>query len=163
MFESSRVTDSLSWSPYKILKQGRVNKRFLSSLIALTILISGCVAGPPSSSETAVPTLSLTETAKLVAGLVPTGQPLKEWNGIPIMPGALAGDEKDAMYRFTTQAGRDDIQAFYKRELSQRGWELMGTKDGNAGAILMIFSTDQDTVSIYILPNRDRLLVMIIK
>src|SRR5690242_7480564 len=118
--------------------------------MALSILITGCISAPPSSMETAVPTLSLTETAKLVASLVPTGQPLNEWSGIPIMPGALAGDEKDAMYRFTTLASRQDIQAFYKRELSQRGWELMGTKEGNAGAVLMIFSTDQDTVSIYV-------------
>lgn len=79
------------------------------------------------------------------------------------MTGALAGDEKDEMYRFTTLASREEIQGFYERELSQRGWELTATKPGNAGAILMIFSTDQDTVSIYILPNRDTLLVMIIK
>jgi hypothetical protein len=88
---------------------------------------------------------------------------MNEWNGIPIMTGALAGDERDGMYRFTTLASREEIQAFYKRELSQRGWELTGTKEGNAGAVLFIFSTEEDTVSISILPNRDKLLVMIIK
>jgi hypothetical protein len=140
-----------------------LNKTLIYSLIALSILISGCQAGVPPLTDTAAPTLSLTETAKLVSDLVPTGQPLNEWNGIPIMTGALAGDEKDEMYRFTILASREEIQSFYERQLSQRGWELTATKPGNAGAILMIFSTDQDTVSIYILPNRDTLLVMIIK
>lgn len=139
-----------------------MKKSFVSSLIALSILISACKAGA-SSTDPAVPTFSLTETAKLVASLVPTVKALQEWNGIPIMRDALAGDEQDGIYRFTTLASREEIQAFYKRELSQRGWELSGTKQGNAGAVLLIFSTDQDTVSISILPNRDKLLVMIIK
>jgi len=138
-----------------------MNKRFISSLIALSILISGCNAR--TSTTTAVPTLSATETARIIARLAPAGQPASEWNGIPIMPGALAGDERDGIYRFTTPASPAEIQAFYKQELSQRGWELTGTKDGNLGAILLIFSMEEDTVSISILPDQNRFLVMIIK
>jgi hypothetical protein len=79
------------------------------------------------------------------------------------MTGAIAGEENDGIYRFTTSASLEEIQAFYKRELSQRGWELAGTKEGNAGALLLIFSMVEDTVSISILPDQNRFLVMIIK
>ena len=140
-----------------------MNKNLIFCLIALSILISGCNAGIQTPSDPAVPTLSPTETAKIIARLVPTGQPASDWNGIPIMPGALAGEEKDGIYRFTTSASREEIQEFYTREMSQRGWELSGTKEGNVGAILLIFSTDEDTVSISILPDQSRFLVMIIK
>ncbi len=140
-----------------------MNKTFISSLIVLTILISGCSTGTSSSTEPAVPTLSPTETARIIARLKPTGQPASEWNGIPIMTGALAGEEKDGVYRYTTSVNQEEIQAFYKRELSQRGWELAGTKEGNAGAVLLIFSTNEDTVSITILPDQSKFLVMIIK
>jgi hypothetical protein len=132
-------------------------------MIALSILVSGCNTGATSTASPAVPTLSLTETTKIIAKLVPKGQPVSEWNGIPIMAGALAGEEKDGAYRFTTIVSREEIQAFYTRELSQRGWELIGTKEGNVGAVLLIFSNADDTVSISIFPDQNRYLVMIVK
>ena len=138
-----------------------MNKTLISSLIALSILISGCNVG--ASTSTTVPTLTVTETAKIIARLVPTGQPASEWNGIPIMTGAIAGEEKDGIYRFTTSSSREEIQLYYKRELSQRGWELTGIKEGNADALLLIFSMDEDTVSISILPDQNKFLVIIIK
>src|SRR6266496_1513207 len=111
----------------------------------------------------AVAALSLKKKARIIEQLAPAGQPASDWNGVPNMPGALAGYEKDGIYRFTTPGSTAEIQAFYKHELSQRGWELTGTKDGNLGAILLIFSMEEDTVSISILPDQNRFLVMIIK
>jgi hypothetical protein len=144
-----------------------VIKIIIPSLVVLSILISGCnLPERPSASSpafTAVPTLSLTETTQLIASLAPTGQPVNEWNGIPIMSGALAGEEKDGVYRFTTPASPEEIEVFYNRELSQRGWELAGTKEGNAGAVLLIFSNADDTVSISILPDQNKFLVVIVK
>ena len=88
---------------------------------------------------------------------------MSEWNGIPIMLDALAGEEKDGVYRFTTSVSRAEIELFYNRELSQRGWELLGRKEGNVGAVLLIFSNADDTVSISILPDQNKFLVMIVK
>ena len=138
-----------------------MNTRLIFSLLVFSILISGCSS--ESSTPAPAPTLLSTETAQIIARLVPTGQPITEWNGIPVMAGALAGEEKDGIYRFLMSASRDEIQTFYQHELSQRGWELSGTKEGDAGALLLIFSAQEDTVSISILPDQNRFLVMLIK
>jgi hypothetical protein len=51
--------------------------------------------------------------------------PLAEWNGIPIMPGAIAGRiNDDGTYEFTTAADFEEITSYYETELSNLGFEV---------------------------------------
>lgn len=60
-----------------------------------------------------------TDTAAIT--LVPA---LTDWKGIPIMPGAISGQEEMGDYQFTTAASENDIANYYQQELPKSGWVL---------------------------------------
>jgi len=155
-------------------------------LILIALLIPACssMAGPPpipvptvTSTSTPLPTATNTETSAptnpaipptensdVLSALLPDGQPDTEWNGIPVMPGAILGDGDIDAYRFTIKATRDEIQSYYERELANLGWEPMASGEGNAGVFLMFFTDPQDaTLTVTIVPNGDEFLVMLVK
>jgi|SRR5215208_5771242 len=148
-----------------------MKKIITANLILVTFLSSACTPQPasistPTGTVVVLPTnaaFSPTEMHDLVADLVPQGAPLSEWNGIPIIPSAIAGEADAQGYRFMTAASREEVLSFYQRELSKLGWEMLGTGEGQAGALIMIFSADEDSLSISIFPNADTLLVVISK
>jgi hypothetical protein len=49
---------------------------------------------------------------------------LTDWKGIPIMPGAISGQEEMGDYQFTTAASENDIVNYYQQELPKSGWVL---------------------------------------
>ncbi|MCQ3938480.1 MAG: hypothetical protein DPW18_15735 [Chloroflexi bacterium] len=115
---------------------------------------------PPTSTPTAIPP---TATEVLEVPL-PVGTPLEEWNGIPIMPGAIAGEEEDDAYRFTTAATIEEIKAYYEFELIKLGWNLMATgTDENGGTMLMFIKESMAVMPISIISRDDVNLVLIVK
>jgi hypothetical protein len=70
---------------------------------------------------------------------LPSGTPLAEWNGIPVMPGAIAGEALENGYQFTTAADLDEIKNFYETELSNLGFDLETTVDQSAGYAVLSF------------------------
>ena len=53
----------------------------------------------------------------------PQGTPLSEWNGVPIMPQATAGQEfNEYTYSFTVSTSVEDAVTYYKDELAKLGW-----------------------------------------
>ena len=145
--------------------------KIVASIILVMVMASGCASVPPGTTSTmipivAVPTttpLSPTEAADLIAQFLPVGKPVSEWNGVPIMSSALKGDGDAESYRFTTAASREQIQAFYQSELPKLGWELLGTRDGDYGAVLLIFTASEETITISILPYQETFIVMLFK
>jgi hypothetical protein len=102
----------------------------------------------------------------MLAKLVPVGTPEKEWNGIPIMPGALAGNGDSAAYRFTIKATATEIQDYYVNALVHRlGWSASATGSGETGTLLLIFTNMQNTstLSISIIPFDELFIVMLVK
>jgi hypothetical protein len=79
------------------------------------------------------------ETAEVV---LPSGTPLVEWEGIPIMPGAISGETAANAYQFTIQAELDEIIGFYENELSSLGFELELTTDESAGYTALTFNKE---------------------
>jgi hypothetical protein len=79
------------------------------------------------------------ETAEVV---LPSGTPLVEWEGIPIMPGAISGETAANAYQFTIQAELDEIIGFYEKELSSLGFELELTTDESAGYTALTFNKE---------------------
>lgn len=54
----------------------------------------------------------------------PKGEPVSEWNGIPIMSQATAGQEFDAStYSFKGDMTVKEVQEFYTVQLKDLGWE----------------------------------------
>ncbi len=146
-----------------------MKKIFVASLTGLAVFISGCasftkpasVTSLPAIARTVAPLTAPTAMSDLLATLVPHGQPISEWNGIPIMSSALAGEDDADAYRFTTAASREQIEGFYNQELPKLGWERLGSSEGEAGAVIMIFSKDDGDISISIFPKKDIFIVMI--
>jgi len=68
----------------------------------------------------------------------PLGEPAAEWQGIPIMPGAISGGEvTDGGYDFTTQATVEEIMQFYKAALAELGYSL--TRSGEEAGVIFLF------------------------
>ena len=114
----------------------------------------------PAPSDTPAPP---TAALDVVAALLPEGQPASDWSGIPIMQGAIAGEGDASSYRFTTKASRDEIQKYYQKELSKLSWNFLATGEGDAGAAILIFTGNDGTLSVSILPNGDQFIVMFVK
>lgn len=148
-----------------------MKKTQVAYFVILVLLLSGCAGNAqptaaPLSDFTPIPfedvETPVSVPTDVVASLVPHGQPLSEWNGIPIMPGAIEGEGDASAYRFTTAASWVEIQAFYANQLSQLGWELLGSAEGENGAVMLIFEGGEKTVSISIVPNGENSIVVIV-
>ena len=95
---------------------------------------------------------------------LPVGKPASEWQGIAIMPQAIAGDGDNGGYSFIIEATEDEIQSFYETELSNAGWEFLATGEGETGAIFMVFQKSDAAASVSIIPVNDNIMyVMIVK
>ena len=82
---------------------------------------------------------------------IPTGEPVVEWSGLPIMPQAIAGDEGEGSYYFTVEATFEEVETFYESEMQLLGWNLLGVGEGENGALLMIFQKGDAVASVSIL------------
>jgi hypothetical protein len=82
----------------------------------------------------------------------PQGEPVSEWNGIPIMPQATDGQEfVDAdSYSFKTSVAVEEVQAFYNDELPKLGWSSAFSVPGSADGAVMLFSKDSNSLTITI-------------
>jgi hypothetical protein len=82
----------------------------------------------------------------------PLGEPAADWQGIPIMPGAISGGEVRDGYEFTTQATVDEITQFYEAAIAELGYSL--TESGEQGGItFLLFQKDSSQAIIAIYPG----------
>jgi hypothetical protein len=83
---------------------------------------------------------------------LPSGTPLTDWEGIPIMPGAISGEvSAEDIYQFTTQATVDEIASYYETELASLGYQLAGSDD-QGGYMQLSFSNGTAMVLVFIAP-----------
>ena len=160
----------------------RLFKLLLVTALALFILACNLISGPVSdvknaastaeafASEMPVETLQSITTALPVQTIEalpsllpevgnyfnPTGTPVDEWNGIPVMPEATVGEEfGESTYSYTVPATATDIQAFYNQKMEDLGWSSpFGFQASEEGGI-MIFQNGSDFVTITIVPDQD--------
>jgi hypothetical protein len=152
-----------------------VKKLFAASMLILILILAACSNfGQPS--PTAITTLTLTALAILaptntsvppthtpdaIPSLIPEGQPASEWNGIPIMPGAIAGEGDEESYVFTIKATPQQVQAYYQLELGKLGWQPFATGDGDS--VLMFTNNASATLTISMIAKGDQVLVLLVK
>lgn len=95
---------------------------------------------------------------------MPSGTPSSEWEGVSIMPNALAGEGDSKGYIFTINATSDDIQLFYENEMAKLGWDALASGLSATNTTLMIFFKGTNTFSVTIIPQPDgSMYVMLVK
>jgi hypothetical protein len=168
----------------------KIITRFMWIAILVTTL-TACTAFAPKPTETPTPTVTssptptstpeptLTPTPTATPTLtpappsatpdipflpMPSGTPMAEWDGIPIMPGAIAGEGDEAGYYFTVDASVDEVQEFYETEMPQAGWELLAAGEGGSnGAVMLIFIKGSTPMPVAIMPYEGLIYVMFAK
>lgn len=92
----------------------------------------------------------------------PQGTPVTEWNGIPIMPQATAGQEIDATtYSFRVGGTAQEAQNFYDTQLATLGWTKPFDLPSGGEAALMLFEKDGQNLTITIAPVEGSIVVVL--
>ena len=164
------------------MTKGNFVKKLIAAAFLLAFSLIAC-SGLAQPTPTPVPTLTFTpsptltatlaptntplpptETQDAVSALAPEGEPASEWQGIPIMPGAIAGDGDEESYVFTIRATAQDVQEYYERELGKLGWQPFAQAEGKDSSLMLIFTNDaSETLSISIIAKGDECLVLLVK
>jgi hypothetical protein len=81
----------------------------------------------------------------------PHGTPVSEWNGIPIMPGAIAGQEFEKNnYSFKIPGAVKDATDFYIAALPELGWTTTITLPGSDQGAVLLFSKESKFLTVTI-------------
>ncbi len=148
-----------------------MKKHVVIHLFLFALILTACssFAKPPStpisaSTFTAVPTLTATHTPTSTP-LPPTETPAtaSEWNGIPIMPGALAGDGDEEGYVFTIKATPQQIQEYYELEIGKLGWQSSAEGDGVTSLTLTFTNDASEIITVNVIAKDDKALVLLVK
>lgn len=83
----------------------------------------------------------------------PQGAPLAEWNGIPVMPQAAAGEEVTGLYSYTAAATTQEAIDYYKAQLTLLGWSEQFVQEGEPA--VMFYVKDPQSLTITIAPAED--------
>lgn len=148
---------------------GTAVKTFIT--ICLVPLLAACSspnAVQPASPLTAHPTGTATTTVTQTPPAAPPGEasavePASEWSGIPIMPGAIAGEGDEEGYVFTIRATTVQVQAYYQSELGERGWQLSSQEAGSSFMNLIFTNGASETLTVSILSKGEEALVLLVK
>jgi hypothetical protein len=128
--------------------------KFATVLFITNLVLAACSSPTPDATQP--PATDSTETAPPTSA--PTTEPLTEvaaeWQGIPIMPGAISGgvvsggDIVGEGYEFTTQATIDEISQFYEAALADFGYSL--TFSGEDAGVTYLYYEDNSAQSIIV-------------
>ena len=95
--------------------------------------------------------------------LNPQGEPVKEWNGVPIMSQATAGQEfpDTNTYSFKATATVKDATDFYNTEMVKLGWSSTMTVPGSEQGAVLVFLKDSSFLTITISVEGDTIVVIL--
>jgi hypothetical protein len=99
----------------------------------------------PASTLQALPT-------SFAGYLDPQGTPVSEWNGIPIMSQATAGQEftDTHTYSFKANATVKEVEDFYNAKLPDLGWSAFFSMPGSESGAVLVFNKDSSVLTITI-------------
>ena len=151
-----------------------MQKSIAASIVLLFLVLTSCsrlIPPAPTAIQTSTfmvaplitATPAPTQTPDVVTGLLPEGQPASEWNGIPIMPGAIAGEGDEESYVFTIKATPQQVADYYEAELATLGWQPFGTDNKEASLMLLFMDETSATLTINIIAKGDEALVLLVK
>jgi hypothetical protein len=98
----------------------------------------------PVETFEALPSVIPSGIPEIEKYLDPQGTPVSEWNGIPIMSQAIAGQEIDAQtYSFKAFVSVQEAYDFYNQQMVNLGWsQSLGVPASDAGALLVLSKAD---------------------
>ncbi len=147
----------------------RAYKVLLFTILTGTMLACGLISNPLSGAK------NLEATAQAMASALPTGlpdvsqylnpqgKPVSEWNGIPIMTQASAGQEFNKntySYRISGVTAQD-VQSFYNDKMKAAGWSSPFSAQGGSTGGLMLFTKETQVLSVTITPSDQDLIVLL--
>jgi hypothetical protein len=146
-----------------------IHKYMLLSILIVTALACGVITNPISGAQ------NLASTAQAIASAIPSGlpdvtkylnpqgSPVSEWNGIPIMTQATAGEEfsKNTYSYRVSGVEESDVQTFYTDKLKAAGWTSPFSAQGGSAGGLMLFTKDTSVLSITITKADQDLVVLL--
>jgi hypothetical protein len=93
----------------------------------------------------------------------PQGTPAQEWNGIPIMPQATAGQEfsENSSYSFKFTGTTQEVQDFYTEQLTALGWSQPFSFPVEAEGGILTFQKDNSTLLITISASEGSVVVLL--
>lgn len=107
------------------------------------------------------PFMVMTEVSGVANLFNPQGEPVAEWNGIPVMPQATAGQEFDAQnYSFKYTGEVKEAADFYADALGNAGWSPMVTTSDPQGAVL-VYSQGDKFLTITVSPVNGEVIVIL--
>ena len=93
----------------------------------------------------------------------PQGTPVAEWNGIPIMSQATAGQEfEGGNYSFRYTGVVKDANDFYTAELANLGWSTTMTMPGDEQGGLLVLQKDNNFLTVTITNMNDGTIVVLL-
>jgi hypothetical protein len=105
----------------------------------------------PDSTATALALTYETLTSKTSSDFNSTNKPLANWNGIPIMPRAIAGQQaNNDTYTFKVLVDSGTIESYYSEKLKSLGWDLVDSRWQG-----MKFSKDKSVLLVIFVPATD--------
>lgn len=123
-----------------------------------TVIPTFTATVPPTNTE-----LPPTKTPDVLSELISQGQPASEWNGIPIMPNAVAGEGDKESYAFTVKAMPHQIKEYYQVELGKLGWRSFVQGNGDSSLILMFMNNASETLTLSLIVMGNQSLVLLVK
>jgi hypothetical protein len=126
----------------------------------------------PIETLQALPSVLPQETIEAVASEMPDfnsmfnpqGTPVSEWNGIPVMPQASAGQEADANnYSFKFAGTTKEAVDFYNGEMVKLGWTSLFSVPGNDSGAVLAFQKDSTVLTITIVTTDANTVVVLTK
>ena len=92
----------------------------------------------------------------------PQGEPVSEWNGVPIMSQATAGQEHDANnYSFKFTGTAKEAQDFYDAQMKELGWTSMFSMPGDENGAVLAFQKDSKILTITIVTTEGSTVVVL--
>lgn len=93
----------------------------------------------------------------------PQGSPVTEWNGIPIMPQATAGQEfsENSSYSFKFTGTTQEVQDFYTEQLTSLGWSQPFSFPVEAEGGILTFQKENSTLLITITASEGSVVVLL--
>ena len=92
----------------------------------------------------------------------PQGEPVKEWNGVPIMTQATAGQEHDkSNYSFKFTGTAKEASDFYSAEMVKLGWSSMFSMPGDVNGAILAFQKDSKVMTVTIVTTDNETVVLL--
>jgi hypothetical protein len=93
----------------------------------------------------------------------PEGTPVSEWQGIPVMPQATAGQEfaESSIYSYKANASVKEVQDFYKTELEKQGWSSFFNLPADANGSVQVYQKEGNILTITIVEKDGSVVVML--